>query len=51
MAVLSGVKMYLGLILLMKTYSALSVVIRGWDGVDGALQVWMTLPFEEALPD
>lgn len=40
--VLGQVKMYLGLIVLIKTYSPLFAAIGGWDGMDAGGAHWMT---------
>jgi hypothetical protein len=41
-AVLVGVKMYLGLITLIETYSTFYMAIGGREGVDAVGQLWMT---------
>ena len=47
--VLGQVKMYLGLIVLIKTYSPLFAAIGGWDGMDAGGAHWMTLSSPSSL--
>ena len=39
--VLGEEKIYLGSSIIMKIYPTVSLVIRGWDGVDGGRPQWM----------